>query len=253
MLGLACCLVAAGQSPEDLPAFDVASLKPNMAALPDYIETGSSKHGAVTLHNANMQDCLRYAYGLVSNDQIAGPGWMADYTVRFDIVGKAPPETPPERLLLMLQRLLAERFHLVLHQQSKPIPHLDLQLGKGAPRLPASPEEPAAPKYVFGRGLLNYSHSTMGELAMLLSRQLKRPVFNRTRLAGFYDINLQWRPDDPQAIPPDPNAVVPPPPVDDSRPELSDALAKLGLELTTSKAPITLLVVDRIDRVPVGN
>jgi uncharacterized protein (TIGR03435 family) len=243
------CLAAPGQTGGALPSFDVASVKPNNGAM-DHIETGTARHGEVILHNASMDDCIRYAYGLASNDQISGPAWMAAYQFRFDILAKAPPDTPQGSLLPMMQRLLAERFHLALHRESKLIAHLEIGVAKGGPRLPQVAEEPAAPRYIYGRGLLNYPHTTMRELAMLLSMQLRQPVLDRTALEGFYDIKLEWRPDDPLPVSLAPEAAAP---EIDGRPDLFQAMALLGLKLTPSKAPIEVLVVDRVDQTPAEN
>jgi Protein of unknown function (DUF3738) len=158
MAELVLCLAAVGQTAQVSPSFDVASVKPNKD-IPDrnfYIELGTARHGEVTLHNTNMNDCIRYAYGLTSDDQISGPDWMASYNVRFDIVAKAPPDTSQDTLLLMMQRLLAERFHLTLRTKLKSVAHLELEAAKSGPRMPPSAEEPAYPDYRYGRGLLSY-------------------------------------------------------------------------------------------------
>jgi uncharacterized protein (TIGR03435 family) len=87
------------------PAFDVASLKPSPPIVGDRfnINLGTARHGMLTLSNACLADCLRYAYSITNNEQIGGPDWIKDKTVRFDIEAKAPPSTPLPVLREMLQ------------------------------------------------------------------------------------------------------------------------------------------------------
>ncbi len=94
------------------PAFDVASVKPSPPPEGDLINInlGGASHGVVTLANTTLSECIRYAYGLANEDQIAGPDWIRDRHIRFDITAKAPPATPPDELLAMMQTLLAQRF-----------------------------------------------------------------------------------------------------------------------------------------------
>src|ERR1700751_4978208 len=93
--------------------FEVATVKP--APPPPEgdrinINLGNVRNGTLTFGNASLSDCLKFAYGLVSDAQLAGPDWIKSKEVRFDIVAQVPPDTPRDRLLLMLQSLLAERL-----------------------------------------------------------------------------------------------------------------------------------------------
>jgi uncharacterized protein (TIGR03435 family) len=250
VLSLFGCCGLPGQVSQNLPAFDVASVRVNNGP-PDYIDLGTAEHGQLRLHGVSMKDCIRYAYGLVSNQQISAPDWTESYDYRFEIVAKTSPDTPESQIQLMLRRLLAERFHLALHQEQKPIAHLDLEVAKGGMRLPLSPVTPSKPRYIFGRALLNYTHQSMEDVAVLLSRQLKQTVVNRTGLAEFYDVKLQWRPEDFETAMTAANPALVQ--VLKDRPELEEALAEVGLKLTGSKSPIRVVVVDRVDRTPVEN
>ncbi len=226
--------------------FDVASVKPGGPVRPDGlldIDLGRAEHGVVTLTNTTLSECMRYAYGLTNEAQIAGPDWIRDRGVRFTIVAKAPPETPVEQLRLMMQKLLAERFHLELHREPRKIAHYELTVAKGGPHLAEwKPDTPSGRVY-YGAGRLAYNHITMESFVVLLSRQIKQPVFDRTGLAGFYDIDLEWTPDD---APPGPNATL--------KPDLFTAIQRqLGLKLEASKEPLEVLVVDRAEKVPAEN
>ena len=80
-----------------------------------------------------MVDLIAAAYGLDSTNVQGGPIWLE--TDRFDIIAKAPPTTSKDTLKLMLQSLLAERFNLVIHTGSAPMPAYVLTVGKGKPKL----------------------------------------------------------------------------------------------------------------------
>ncbi|MGP8244377.1 MAG: TIGR03435 family protein [Bryobacteraceae bacterium] len=107
----------AQQTPSAMaPSFDVASLKPvQLTPGPYRANLGTARHGKVVLKNVTLSDCLRFAYGITNDAQIVGPDWIRDRDVRFDIMGKAAPDTPRERLLLMLQTLLIDRFKTRRH------------------------------------------------------------------------------------------------------------------------------------------
>jgi uncharacterized protein (TIGR03435 family) len=233
------------------PAFDVASVKPS-APVPVgqnlNINLGSDHHGTVTLANTTLSECIRYAYGPASEDQISGPDWIRDRELRFDIIAKAPPETPADQLLLMMRSLLAERFHLVLHTEQKPVAHLELSLAKTAPKLHESKEEGDSVLRGYGRGLLYYDRLDFHALVMLMSRQLRQPVIDKTGITGRYDVKLEWTPDELQPATDPANAPV--------RPDISIYTAvreQLGLQLETKKTHIEVLVVDHADKVPTPN
>ena len=80
-------------------AFDAATVKIGGPVRPDgliNINTGRILNGVVTLANATLSDCLKFAYSLTTDVQIAGPVWINEKMVRFEVTGKAPPETPPD-------------------------------------------------------------------------------------------------------------------------------------------------------------
>src|SRR5689334_12926061 len=133
------CAVACCQ-PQSRVQFEVATVKRSAPPEGDTINInlGRALNGKVELGNATLSDCIKFAYGLVSDAQITGPDWIKQGPVRFDIVGQAAPETSREQLLMMLQNLLAERLNLMVHREPRAIPHLELVPGKGKPNLPVS-------------------------------------------------------------------------------------------------------------------
>ena len=68
----------------------------------------------MTLTNATLSNCPKFAYGLVSDAQLSGPDWINSGAIRFDVDGRASADTSRDQLLLMLRTLLAERLKLVI-------------------------------------------------------------------------------------------------------------------------------------------
>src|SRR5215471_9678820 len=144
-----------GQNVSDRPVFDVASVKASPEAPVGQninINLGTARRGEVSLRNATLSECIRFAYGLVSEEQVAGPDWIKDRSTRFDIMAKSSPDVPRERLLLMLRSLLNERFKSELHHESRRIPHYALVVAKNGPKLRAVEADPAGARQVTGRG-----------------------------------------------------------------------------------------------------
>ena len=219
------------------PAFDVASVKPSPPSGTDLINInlGTAAHGVVTLTNTTLSECVRFAYGLASEDQVTGPDWIRDRSLRVDVVGKAAPDTPADRLLEMTQALLKERFRMAVHREQKPISHLELTVAKAGLKMPEAAGDKPAHAPTYRRGVLNYSHITTHTLAVLLSRQLRQLVLDSTALTAFYDVNLEWEPED------QPGSL------------FAAIQQQAGLKLEASKSPIDVITIDRAEKVPVVN
>jgi uncharacterized protein (TIGR03435 family) len=228
------------------PTFDVASVKPSPPSGDLLnINLGTFSHGVVTLTNTTLSECIQYAYGLVSEDQINGSDWIRDRQLRVDIIAKTAPGTPVDQALLMTQALLTERFHMQIHREPKPVRHLELTVGRKGPKMPVSQEGAPLHPNMYNRGRLFYDHRSMHSLVLLLSRQLKQPILDQTGLTGFYDVHLEWAPE--EASPAEKGDGAP-------LPDIYQAVEQqLGLHLESSKTPIEVIVVDRADRIPVAN
>lgn len=241
-LVMAASVLAQTQAP---PKFEVASLKPSPPSAADKINInlGSLSHGTLTLSNASLADCLRYAYSLTNNEQLAGADWIQSKMVRFDIVARAPADTPVAQIRLMLQTLLSERFRLASHQEQKELSYVALVVGKKGPKLQEAIEgsDAAGNKFLIGRIFSNHISMTM--LATLLSRFTGQTVIDMTGLKGEYDLKLEWTPDNTGAA------------IDATDgPSLFAAVERqLGLKLDVRKGPVDVLVIDHAERVPVEN
>lgn len=227
------------------PAFDVATVKVSGPIRGDTfnINTGKIVNGVVTLGNASLSDCLAFAYSLTTKDQIVGPGWIMDKSVRFEVTGKAPPETPQAQLLLMLQALLKDRFQMALHTAQKEMPHYDLVIGKNGSKLK---ESTVAQAEAYGTARLDGIRSNrmqMNKLAMLLSRMARMPVIDKTGLSGFYQFDLRYA-----------DEVSKTPAENPAGPSIFTAVQEqLGLKLESKRGPVEVLVVDHAEKVPLEN
>jgi uncharacterized protein (TIGR03435 family) len=219
-------------------AFEVASIKPTKA------ETGSSSgiatdRGRISARNVTLRRCIRGAYDVPEARILGGPKWIDDE--RYDIDAKAAGPVGDHDLMIMLQSLLAERFKLVFHRETKPMPGYALVLGKGG--LKAQHSAPDAPsRGSSSRGAIDAQTYTMAQLAMKLSEAVHLPVADLTSTEGRFDFKLRWTPDD-GAKPPsagDKQGIAP-----DTGLTIFAALQEqLGLKLESRKIPTEVLVID---------
>jgi uncharacterized protein (TIGR03435 family) len=224
--------------------FDVATIKQSPPPDGDLfsINLGTIRNGKVTLTNTTLSDCIRFAYGLVSEDQISGPDWIKFKEVRFDIIAQAPPDTPREQLLRMLQALLADRLKLALHHEQRERSFLAIVVGKGGSKLrPASSDLGIAPgPMILGR--IVSTQMSMFSLAALLSRFERQTVIDMTGLPGLFNVDLQWTSESGGA------------PTTGEKPSIYTAVQEqLGLKLEARKSPLDMLVVDSAQKVPDDN
>jgi uncharacterized protein (TIGR03435 family) len=122
----------------DGPTFEVASIK---ATAPQemgriMVRMGGSP-GRIDWVNVSLRDMVRYAYD-VKDYQVTGPDWLG--SARFDVDAKYPPDTKREDIGRMMQNLLAERFGVKIHKESKEVPVFNLVVGKSGPKLKKADE-----------------------------------------------------------------------------------------------------------------
>jgi uncharacterized protein (TIGR03435 family) len=238
-----------GQAAATPPSFEVASIKAAAPAISGklMIRMGGDP-GRVDYNNVSLRDIIRQAYD-VHDYQISGPDWMN--SARFDIVAKVPDGAPKDQVPLMWQTLLAERFKLQIHRETKELPMYALVVGRNGPKMKASEIEPNAPAdggpgnggpsanggppplppikigkdgrpqfpgggrgpmiMMNGRGHVTAKMMSMPGLVDILARSVDRPVVDQTGLKGTYDFNLDFTPDESTRMPM-PAGVPPPPP-----------------------------------------
>ncbi len=242
-------LIAASQGltqAQIAPRFEVATLKLSPPAEGDLIQVnlGTFRNGRLMLTNVTLNDAIKYAYELVSDEQLVGPDW--NRSVRFDVVALAAADTPPDRLHLMLRELLGERLHLVLRREQRVLRYLALVPGKSGTKLVAAKPDPppnAGPQLP---GRIVHNQMSMGLLASFLSRFERQTVVDLTGLAGLFEVKLEWAPD---TFPQDDVSGAP-----SDKPSLFAAVQQqLGLKLESRRGPLEVLIVERADKVPDEN
>jgi uncharacterized protein (TIGR03435 family) len=230
------------------PSFEVASVKPSWS-----VTGNSSVHypkGRIVMENVTLQQCIEMAYD-VRDDSLFGPAWLG--SARFDIEAKLPSSALKDDTRPMLRGLLADRFKLRVHRESRVRPGYALVAAKKGPKLEAAADPHGLLGTSAGRGRLAARSITMAQFAEMLSRQLERPVQDRTDLPGVFDLKLEWKPDEPapavSATIGDQQAVV-----DVLGPSLYSAIEEqLGLRLTAGKIPVDVLVGEHVERTPTEN
>ena len=233
--------------------FEVATIKPN-AENDHRVMFRILPGGGFSATGANLRMLITQAYNVKDFQVTGGPGWLA--TDRFDVNAKAEATTErvsPDTFRPMLQSLLAERFLLKFHKETKEMPVYALVAGKGPHKMKAA-ETPAggAPQQRgmmrIGRGQANLQGVNMAGLVQLLSQQLGRPVIDKTGIEGAFDVELRWTPEPGQGggpfggAPPPPEAIAQ---SDSSGPSIFTAIQEqLGLKLDSTKGPVEIMIID---------
>lgn len=138
---LLCCAAAVAQSTGNL-SFEVASVKLSAPQSMNMIRVGMQVDGGMLRYNnVSLRDIVRAAYR-VKDFQIDGPDWLG--SARFDVTAKLPEGATEEQVPEMLRSLLAERFKLVVHRDTKEHPIYALVVGKDGPKLKPADSQTAA-------------------------------------------------------------------------------------------------------------
>ena len=226
--------------------FEVASVKPQKWTLPATVGI-SVKGSTLYAEHQPLADLIVYAYNLKGRFQLSGiPDWAKDRgisdTASFQIEAKAPAgQTPAQNdLRLMMQALLADRFHLQIHHENRDVPVYNLTVGKSGPKLK-----------VTAGGETNIKQDKVGRVGWrmtatnvtiqsaadgLLGIYSGRPLLDKTGLTGSYDFTLEWL-----LYPAPPDASVP----GADLPTYPKALQEqLGLKLESATAPYDTIVID---------
>jgi bla regulator protein blaR1 len=230
------------------PAFEVASVKPNKSG-DNSISMRRQPGGRVTVTNAPLRMLITFAYDLREHQLSGGPGWLN--SDRYDIVAKAESPNPTEEeMKLMFQTLLADRFQLKAHRETKELPVYALSVGKNGPKLSKADAAGKGPQMMStGRGQLKAKKTSIEQFAKLLGNQLGRTVLDKTGLPGDFDFDLTWTPDVTQPLGPKEGGVDGPPPADPAGPSIFTAIQEqLGLKLESQKGPVEILVIDSVER-----
>jgi uncharacterized protein (TIGR03435 family) len=213
--------------PAQISSFEVASVKPVITLAGPHVVSLNVNHGRLSIEAAELRQIVGLAYAIQRVRVLGGPSW-AD-SDQFDIVAKAAsPEATRDEVRSMLQTLLAERFQVAVHRETKQLPAYTLVLGKGGSKLKrASPDsksgmtDSAGPN---GEQRMVFVSSPVRVLVNLLANSLGSPVVDQTGLEGPYDYTVEWP---------------------DAGSSLFASVDQLGLKLEAKKEPVEVLVIDR--------
>ena len=241
--------VSAQAPAESKPSFEVASIKPNTSG--DHRVSFRITPGRVAYTNVTAKILVSMAYNLKPGQLEGCPSWMDDE--HYDVTAKADGVPDRDRMKLMVQSLLTDRFKLAFHHETKEMPIYSLVVGKNGPKLhPADASNGGKNQFRIGRGQIDLSGGTMANLADALSNLVDRTVLDRTGLSGNYDIKLEWTPDESEAHffkgPPDGKPPAAAPPADAGPSVFTAVQEQLGLKLEAQKGPVEVTVIDHIEK-----
>jgi len=232
-----------------MPKVETATIKPSEPGRPGKAFTVRGRN-LVTI-NTSVSDLVAMSYGLHARQIIGAPAWVEsdkfDLTVQPDIEGM-----PAEKQLRgLIQQVLADRFKLTFHRDKRELPAYAIVVAKEGQKLTKSSGDPnGLPGLMFrGLGVLPAMNATLDNFAdVMQAAVLDRPVINRTALQGRYDFTLTWTPDESQFA--GLGVRVPAPSGDPNAPPgLFTAMQEqLGLRLESTKAPVDVLVIDRVEK-----
>ena len=239
------------QTADGAPHFEVASVKVSVAG-PDGKggnESIVAHPGSLTMRRVRLRACIRWAYDL-KEYQVAGlnwmgsPGWLGSDVARYEIEAKAAAGTTVAELRLMLRALLAERFAVRVHRETREVPAYLLTVYKQGPDLKASEDSSGESTPGVRGGVLSLTKTSMAEFAEWLSGPMGAPVVDATKLQGRFDLSINEAPYLPAS-----GATR-----EDSQYAFVKAIQEqLGLKLEKRSTPIEMLIVDSADKTPTGN
>jgi uncharacterized protein (TIGR03435 family) len=227
-------------------AFEVASIKPDQLPgggvlistnAPSFRISGTN----VTMRLRTLSALVQAAYDVRAYQITGAPAWAGDRGNYYSIQAKAPGAAAPsgDQVRLMLQSLLADRFQLKLHRDSKEMAVYHLVIMKNGPKLKQIASD--APRAQLPQ---NTWRTPIAQLTRTLSRQLDRPLIDQTGLTGTFEYTMNWgqidlaRRDDPDGF---------------GATDLFTAIQdQLGLKLESAKEQIPILVIDRVEK-PTAN
>jgi uncharacterized protein (TIGR03435 family) len=222
------------------PTFAVATIRPSSEAV-QFEHDGKTETtpGTLRMRDVSVQTCIKWAYG-VQDSQISGPEWLD--SEKFDIVAKADDPATEDQMKLMLQTLLADRFKLSFHHQSKELKAFVFAIAKGGAKVhPAVNPDAKSFRQNSANGTVVRS-MTLQEFGDFLSQPLHMPVVDKTGLRGKYDFVLDFTPYLPDAHNMGPD-----------RPDTTSILmaameGELGIKMTSQKAQVEVMVIDHVEK-----
>jgi uncharacterized protein (TIGR03435 family) len=233
------------------PAFEVATIRPSDPARREQIIT--LRGAEVITTNVTVHDLINLAYWLHPKQLTGGPPWTE--SDKFDMTGKpdAPGQPNVDQMKIMIQKLLADRFQLKYHLEKRDLSAYAVRITKAGAKIIKSQDDPKGlPGFYFGRTAagttLTFRNSPMSQVTAVLQNFLDQPVVDQSGLSEKYDFTLTFTLDSAQAARlnglPAPAADNP-----DAAPDVFTAFQQqLGLKLESTKAPVDVMVIDKVEK-----
>ena len=231
------------------PSFEVASIRPDTIVQSSFDTVPRRSGDRVVMHNTGVAMVIVYAYNLIDTWQVQGNLRLPGDWYWYDIEAIAPGAPNDAELRRMFQTLLADRFGLRFHRESKEVTGYDLVAEKGGAKLKSAvpgsviavdgnPIKDGDSLSIYGADGTHFmgKNASMRQLLAALSNRLRAPVQDRTGLTGPFDFNVVFSRDDkPAGV--------------DGPPSLPTALQEqLGLRLVKTKIRADILFVDSISK-----
>jgi len=241
-IGLGCHITASAQSHTGVVArFEVASIKPS-----DPEARGNTFNftpgGGLTILNSTLRAIIQTAYNVPRFQIEGGPGWMN--SERFDVIAKSEADERGDfgQTRVKLQTLIAERFRLKVRREMRDMPVLALAVGKNGMKLQSAAANQTLPAGMhMSCGKATGTDATMENFANSLTRELGRPVVDRTGILGRFDFTVDFTPEEGPCGA-DAN----------DWPSIFGAIEGLGLKLEATRGQVEVIVVEQAER-PSGN
>jgi len=246
----ASCFVLKGQQ------FEAASIKPSAPMEMGRVNVGVQMlpGGRISMSGVTAKNLIQQAYGVREFQIVGGPGWLG--LERYDITAKPEGAATQDQVKVMMQALLADRFKLQFHRETKELPTYALVVAKGGPKfhesevVPEGSDKPTGARMTMERGRFSVQSAPVAALANQLGQVLGQSVIDKTGLTGNYDFKLEWTPDEgsERRMIRAPGGDSPTP-ADAAGPSIFTALQdQLGLKLESTKGPVEILVIDRAEK-----
>jgi uncharacterized protein (TIGR03435 family) len=244
---------AASPSAAPAPVFDVAAIHLHISEPHEHNSIWSSTFDShFRAENVSVVMLIHWAFEMPETRILDAPGWAS--ATHFNIDATADPAVDQQlhnltsdagrkQKEMMVQALLADRFRLVTHTETRELPIYELVVARGGAKF----GDPKSSGTIVNHGRDHIEVEGPNSAALLaeeLSKEVGRDVVDRTGIIGRYDLKLQWTPDD-SAVPASNGSASS---ASDSGPSLFTALEEqLGLKLEPAKGPVQVLVIDHVE------
>jgi uncharacterized protein (TIGR03435 family) len=236
--------------------FEAASIKPSAPMEMGRVSVGVQMlpGGRISMSGVTVRNLIQQGYGVRDFQIVGGPSWLG--SERYDITAKPEGAATRDQVKLMIQALLADRFKLQFHRETKELPTYALVVAKGGPKfhesevVPEGSDKPRGTRMSRERGRFSLQSAPVAALANQLGEALGRSVIDKTGLTGNYDFNLEWTPDEgsERRMMRAPGSESPAA-ADAAGPSIFTALQdQLGLKLESTKGPVEILVIERLEK-----